>query len=33
MRGDALTTARSATLQFSFKISEVYNEGILAFTG
>ena len=33
IRGEALTTALSATLEFSFKISEVDNEGIFAFSG
>src|SRR5215212_7582351 len=32
MRGDALTTAGSATLEFSIKISEVDDEGIFAFS-
>jgi hypothetical protein len=29
--GEALTTARSATLEFSLKIGEVYDEGVFAF--
>jgi hypothetical protein len=32
MRGDALTTAGSATSEFSVKIDEVDNEGIFAFS-
>jgi len=32
MRGDALTTAGSATLEFSIKIGEVDDEGIFAFS-
>jgi hypothetical protein len=33
MRGDAVTIALSATLEFSFKISEVHNKGFSAFSG
>ena len=33
IRGDALTTARSATSELSLKISEVHNEGVFAFSG